>query len=201
MQLRYPTDLSAEEFARQPPEEYDTYLSRCPLHPQGGCGYARHGTYPRKSPQFLAVPRWYCRLGRKTFSLLPDCLTARLPGSLDEAEAVVKAVEEGADWQAIANKHHPHAEPPGSIRWVKRRVVYVRQAVVTSVGLLGLAAAPTVTAVKAALGVDRVLVHLRQRLSEHLQHLPAILGFFPRLFRQPENQAVFQHRTALGPSG
>jgi hypothetical protein len=57
-------------------------LPRCPLHPQGGCGFARHGTYERVSPPGTRVARWYCPEGHCTFSLLPDCLAARLSGTL-----------------------------------------------------------------------------------------------------------------------
>ena len=34
----------------------------------------------------MQVARWYCRDAHRTFSLLPDCMSARLEGSLDEAE-------------------------------------------------------------------------------------------------------------------
>ena len=63
-------------------------LKRCPSHPGGGCRFSRHGTYPRVEPPGMEVPRWYCRDAHRTFSLLPDCMSARLTGSLDEAEQV-----------------------------------------------------------------------------------------------------------------
>lgn len=55
---------------------------------------ARHGTYARLSPPGFLISRRYCPLGRRTFSLLPDCLTNRLPETLDELEQVVSAVEQ-----------------------------------------------------------------------------------------------------------
>ena len=64
-------------------------LSRCPLHPQGGCSFRRHGTYERVHPPGARIARWYCPQGHRTFSLLPDCLAARLPDTLGELEAAV----------------------------------------------------------------------------------------------------------------
>jgi hypothetical protein len=64
-------------------------LACCPLRSKGGCRSARHGTYERLSP-----PRDpYCPQGHRTFSLLPDCPAARLPGALAEVEGVVGVVE------------------------------------------------------------------------------------------------------------
>ena len=54
---------------------------------------ASHGTYGRKTPPGAKIPRWYCRESHTTISLLPDCLAARLPGTLDDLEAVVVAAE------------------------------------------------------------------------------------------------------------
>ena len=69
-------------------------LARCPLHPRGGCGFARHGTYERMSPPGTQIARWYCPQGHRTFSLLPDHLAARFPGTLSEIEQVVATVEQ-----------------------------------------------------------------------------------------------------------
>ncbi len=44
MQLRFATDLSAQQYVRQQAWK-DAQLDNCPLHPKGGCGFARHGTY------------------------------------------------------------------------------------------------------------------------------------------------------------
>ena len=49
---------------------------------------ARHGTYAPKTPAGTQVARWYCRESHTTFSLPPDCLAARLPGTLTELEKV-----------------------------------------------------------------------------------------------------------------
>jgi hypothetical protein len=42
----------------------------------------------------MRVARWYCAKGQMTFSLLPDCMCARMGVSLDEAEQVVSMSEE-----------------------------------------------------------------------------------------------------------
>ena len=55
----------------------------------GGCGFARHGTYPRKTPPGMRVTRYYCPTAHETFSLLPDCLASRFPSDLDDLERVV----------------------------------------------------------------------------------------------------------------
>ena len=39
------------------------------MHPQGGCGFARHGSYERVDPPGTRIARWYCRVGHQTFSL------------------------------------------------------------------------------------------------------------------------------------
>ncbi|EFK07399.1 conserved hypothetical protein, partial [delta proteobacterium NaphS2] len=85
MQLRYPIDLTIEEYNEQKAWEH-AELDHCPFHPEGGCDLARHGTYPRKFPEYCLVPRWYCPSAHKTISLLPDFLASRFPGTLDEIE-------------------------------------------------------------------------------------------------------------------
>ena len=55
---------------------------RAPFASVGRLLVARHGSYTRVTPQGLRIARWYCPEGRQTFSLLPDFVTARLPGLL-----------------------------------------------------------------------------------------------------------------------
>ena len=59
MQIRYATNLSAEQYVQQQAWHAAT-LSQCPLHPQGGCRFSKHGTYPRKFPEGTKIARWYC---------------------------------------------------------------------------------------------------------------------------------------------
>lgn len=73
MQLRFETTLSANEYVATQ-GWHTAVLPSCPLHPQGGCSLARHGTYTRTTPVGMRIPRWYCPQGHRTFSLLPDFL-------------------------------------------------------------------------------------------------------------------------------
>ena len=56
--------------------------------------------YARVSPPGTLIARWYCPEGHCTFSLLPDCLAARLTGTLAEVEAVVLAFEQAPSREA-----------------------------------------------------------------------------------------------------
>ena len=103
MQLRYPSGHTGESYVRARAWR-DARLSRCPNHPHGGCSFARHGTYARKTPRGTRIARWYCPQSHTTFSLLPDFLAARLPGTLDELEEVVAHAER-------ASSAHLHTRP------------------------------------------------------------------------------------------
>ena len=106
MQLRYATGLTSEDCISQEAWREAT-LERCLLHPQGGCSFRRHGTYERKRPAGARVARWYCPQGHTSFSLLPDCLAARLPDPLIELEAVVAIAEQAPSLEAAANTARP----------------------------------------------------------------------------------------------
>ena len=67
-------------------------------------GSARHGTYIRKTPRGVRVARGYCPQSRTTFSLLPDCLAARLPGTFEALAAVVVHAESASSLEAAANE-------------------------------------------------------------------------------------------------
>ena len=122
MQLRYETGLTGEQYVRAEAWR-DARLERCPNHPHGSCSFARHGTYTRKTPRGTHIARWYCRESHTTFSLLPDCLAARLPGELDTLEAVVAHAEHAPSLATAANELRRDAvELPGAMRWVERRV-------------------------------------------------------------------------------
>ena len=81
VQLRFDTGLAGAEYVTRELWRR-AILPRCPLHPRGGCGLARHGSYARKRPAGTRIARWYCPQGHRTFSLLPDHLAARFPGTL-----------------------------------------------------------------------------------------------------------------------
>jgi hypothetical protein len=132
------------------------------------------------------IARWYCPEGHRTFSLLPDCLAARLTGTLAEVEVVVRAVEQAPSRAAACARLRLGIELPGVERWVARRVASVHTALHLLRGLLPEVfggCAPTLTAFGERLGVAEVLVALRAMAEAFLPELPKPLGFVPR--RQP----------------
>ena len=103
MQLRFQTLHTGEQYVSAEGWR-EARLDRCPNHPRGGCSLARHGTYARKRPAGTRIARWYCRESHTTFSLLPDCLAARLPGTLTELEEVVAEAEQARSLMAVADQ-------------------------------------------------------------------------------------------------
>ena len=202
MQLRYETGLTAEEYVRAEAWS-DARLEHCPNHPHGGCSLASHGTYVRKTPRGAKIARWYCRESNTTFSLLPDCLAARLPGTLDALEAVVAHAERSQSLTETAKALRRNTvELPGAIRWVRRRVRLVRN-LLTSVAellperfALGIAG---LVPLRAHLDTARALVELRCLLAPHLSVLPMPLGFSRDRRRVSENRPGFQHKLGHDP--
>ena len=148
VQLRFACEHTGEEYVSQQ-GWLSASLPRCPLHPQGGCGFARHGTYERKTPAGTRIARWYCPESHTTFSLLPDCLAARLTGTLAEVEAVVRAVEQAPSQEAACAQLRLEIELPGVERWIARRLASVHTALHLLKGLLPEVfggCAPTLTA-------------------------------------------------------
>lgn len=199
MQLRFPTGLSGEDYVKREVWR-EARLERCPRHPSGGCGFRRHGTYERQSPPGTQVPRWYCRKAHQTFSLLPDCLAARLPGTLMAVEAVVGTVEEAPSLEAAADTLRPDIELPGAIRWTRRRVRAVQAGLTALRGLLPerwQSVPATVTAFGEAVAVKPVLPTLRAITSPYLAFLPAPLGFRHR--RVGGGDVTLAMQQAMGP--
>jgi hypothetical protein len=164
-------------------------LCACPLHPEGGCGLQRLGTYGRVSPAGARVARWWCPVARKSISLLPEFLAARLSGTLDEVEAVVAAVEQAGGVTAALEAVHPaDAEDAvglqGALRSMRRRVGAVHAVLLAIITLLPehfAGVMPTITGLRAALSTRRVLVALRELAAQHLHALPTPLGFAARV--------------------
>jgi hypothetical protein len=201
VQLRYATKLTSEEYVTQKAWQKAT-LDRCPRHPEGGCGFERHGTYERKKPAGALIARWYCPTDNVTFSLLPDCLAARLSGSLQEVEAVVATAERAPSLEAAADMLRPDIELQGGVRWVRRRVRLVHAALATLLGLLFTELAgyePTVWSFRSALKTEWVLPVLRERAQEHLARLPFPLGFGPRPITRWRRAGARQHFTGADP--
>jgi hypothetical protein len=196
VQLRFDTGLAGEQYVTRELWR-QARLDRCPLHPRGGCGFARHGTYERKSPAGTYIARWYCRLGHQTFSLLPDHLAARFPGILAEIERVVAAAERASSVQACADALRPDPiSLPSAMRWVRRRLARVHALLPIVVAMVPqhlqgcaptiqafherLVAAPAAgSATPAVTGwaPSSALVRLRDLLSVHLGALAHPLGF------------------------
>ena len=195
VQLRHTTKLTSEEYVTQKAWRQAS-LDLCPRHPGGGCGFARHGTYPRTKPAGMRIARWYCRDAHMTFSALPDCMAARVAGSLDEVEQVA-LLAESKGVEAAAQDLRTEIDLPGAMRWIRRRRDAVRVALLALItampGRLG--TVPRVGAVQTVLGTDRALVALREIGSDHLPALTYPLGFCrPGRLRAKRDLGV-QHET------
>lgn len=158
-------------------------LSRCPLHPKGRCGLSRNGTYPRVDPPGTRIARWYCPQGHTTFSLLPDHLAARFPGTLGEIEEVVAAVEVAPSMEAAANAlRTDDVTLATALRWIRRRVRLVRTTLTAVISLLPdlyLGTAPTLQSFRLRFAGESVLMTLRGTTALHLSGLSRPLGFRP----------------------
>lgn len=95
-------------------------LNTCPWHPQGGCGFCRHGTYPRVRPRGTLIPRWYCPTEQRTVSALPDALASHFSGTLAQIEAHVLATEQAVSIAAAAMYRRTEIELPGALRYLSR---------------------------------------------------------------------------------
>jgi len=201
MQLRFATDLSADEYVRQKAWK-DARLDYCPLHPKGGCGFARHGTYRRKFPNGTKIARWYCARGHTTFGLIPDCLSSRLSGSLIEVETVVAEVENSPSQEAAAAKLRPDIGFVGVLRWIRRRIFLVRYTLIMLIELfpaLLTDCRPTLSSFRSVLSVEHVLPELRVHAAAYLHILPPPIGFGPRLEPEKFKKNHFQHKTGTDP--
>ena len=205
VQLRLETKLTLEQYITERAWESASF-ERCPLHPGGGCGSARHGTYIRKHPVPVPIARMYCAEGHTTFSLLPDFLASRLPGTLDELEQVAVTVEAAASLEKAASELRP-AEVVAAVtsraatRWTSRRMTLLRAALMAVAGLLPelLVGVSTVTDLRARLGTQRALVALRAMCAAHLSSLAPPLGFGPRPALRRRRPGALQHNQGEEP--
>jgi hypothetical protein len=199
VQLRFDCGLTGEEYVTQQAWR-NASLPFCPLHPRGGCGYTRHGTYERLSPPGTLIARWYCPQGHSTISLLPDCLPARLPGTFDELESLVLQVGQSPSLEAACADLRPEIDLPGVLRWARRRIQAVQAVLVILKGLMPAyfrPCEPTLRSFALHLGVEPVLPALRSIAAPYLQSLPTPLGFRPRSRHSGEaNQC---HQQLAGP--
>jgi hypothetical protein len=203
VQLRFESDLTGEEYVSQQAWR-NASLRRCPLHPEGGCGLARHGTYERRSPPGTRIARWYCPKGHRTFSLLPDCLAARMPGTLAEIEAFLVSREQAKSLEAACLDLRPEIEWPGLLRWARRRIQAVYTALHLLKGLLPTlfeGCPPTLAGFSQRLGSEGVLPALRSIAAPFLAELPTPLGLRPRRPRGARPDRALQHSTGADPPG
>jgi len=202
VQLRFASGLTSDEYVTREAWR-EASLERCPLHPDGGCGLARHGTYRRVSPEGTRIARWYCRLGHCTFSLLPDCLAARFPGALADIEQVVATVERAASIEAAANLLRPDPVTLASaVRWVMRRVRLARIALQSWITLWPehlQGCAPSVHELRARLGCAQILVAGRALAAELLHALPRFVGFAPPAWRSSGRKKPDQQHMGADP--
>ena len=202
MQLRFRTGLTGEQYVTTQGWR-DATLVRCPNHPGGGCSLARHGTYARKTPAGTCIARWYCPESHTTFSLLPDCLAARLPGTLTELEDAVVAAERFPSVAAAAAAvRSGRSEPPGAMRWLRRRIRLVRRALSAVRGLLPerfAGCSPTILAFRDRLATDAALAWLREMAAPQLRSLPTPLGYAHHTTTPGHPVVPFQQRVGHAP--
>lgn len=199
MQLRHETGLTSRQYVTEEGWR-QARLKSCPFHP-GGCSLRRHGTYERVDPPGMRVARAYCQLAQTTISLLPDCLAVRLPGSLDEIEQTIVAVERARSVEAATEVVRPDIQLPGAVRWVRRRRAGVRAALIALLTLMPgqLGSEASVRALRRVLSTERALVALRGIGAAHLPNLPRPLGFRAPSPRRAERERSPQHETGPDP--
>lgn len=202
VQLRHECPLSGEAYVARSAWR-DASLAACPRHPRGGCGLVRHGTYRRCLPVGMRITRFYCPTARETFSLLPDCLASHFPGALDAIEHVVATVETARSVEAAADVLRPDITLASAVRWVRRRLMPIRLALLTVVTLLPdlFTGDARLVAVRAALATSSALVTLRTDIAPHLATLPAPLGFHPRAARRDARLSAAPHGMGADDTG
>jgi hypothetical protein len=181
LQLPFRTSSSVDAYIRNREWRY-ARLAGCPVHPSGGCAFARHGSYARATPRGLRIARWYCPEGRRTFSLLPDFLAARLLGPLASIEESVTIASSAKSMEAAADAlRGPDVTLPSAVRWLRRRVQAFRMAlrhVVAPETVIGRHARERTSGNDIEGG--HLLLGLRQSLPlQMLNRIPAPLGFKP----------------------
>jgi hypothetical protein len=154
-------------------------LSHCPLHPDGRCSLCRHGSYERLTTPGVRIARWYCREGRRTFSLLPDFLAARLPGLLATIEDSVILAGSARSMEAAADVLRGlDISLPCAVRWLRRRVSAVRASIAAAAAIAPRLMSSFMAEATSRSDAAPVLLRLRTELtSEILDWIPAPLGF------------------------
>ena len=200
MQVRFATPATSETYISAKLWQHAT-LNCCPWHPGGGCGFARHGTYSRVKPANTRIRRWYCPKARRTVSALPDCLASHRSGTLDQCEAVVRAVEQAPSLATACESMRTDIELPGALRYITRMVRAIHSALQSIKGLFPaqFLCEPTLSAFSAVVDTPSTLMGLRAIGSRYLPQLPTPLGFNPHSNKVHNNKTELQHRTGRDP--
>jgi len=138
-------------------------------------------------------------MGHATFSLLPDCLAARLPGTLLEVEVVLNKVQDSPSQEAAAEEIRDDIELIGALRWVRHRIFLIQvtlNMLIEIVSDLPKNCTPNISCFQEFFDVQFVLPVLRGYVSSHLQILPPPIGFGPSP-KKKKNR--FQHKMGTDP--
>lgn len=201
VQVRLATLSTGEDYVTEKQWLRATLL-RCPWHPQGGCGFCRHGTYPRVRPRGTLIARWYCPTARRTVSALPDALASHFSGTLAQIEAHVRAVELSVSLEAAASTRRLEIELPGALRYLSRICKAVHKALNICRGLqpTALSGVPaTLIGFTRCLDKGHVLTGLRHLMARYLWQLPTPVGFNPSRHNSHERPGALQHQTGRDP--
>jgi hypothetical protein len=136
---------------------------------------------------------------------LPDCLSSRLRGDLDEVEGAVVAIEaqraSGASVESAAGDVREDIELPGALRWARRRLIGIRQSLSTLATVLPQLSGTggRLADVRCVLGTEHALVRLREVASAKMGMLPPPLGYGPRHRSRGERRRRSQHEAGPDP--
>jgi hypothetical protein len=132
-------------------------LEECRLHPGAGCTVVRHGTYARVSPPGMQVPRFRCATRGGTISLLPGFLASHVTGRSKPSRTPPLSPRDPDPGRRRGGAQRPAEADdavtlPAALRWLLRRVAWVREAFTTLTTLLPAlhGTAPTVAAMRSA---------------------------------------------------
>lgn len=153
----------------------------------------------------MRIARYYCPRSHKTYSLLPDCLSSRFSGDLVDVEEVVARVEQSSGIEAAAALLRPiEISLPCAVRWVRRRLVPVRAALLAIFTLFPdrfVGNMPCVGEARRILCTPSALPVLRELSAGHLAALPPPLGFGPRVQPRRRRRAHRQQKVGADPPG
>lgn len=183
MQLRFETELTAEEYVSREEWRNASFPPCLKGHCGRDCGLMRHGTYGRKTPVPMRVARFDCRDCQTTISCLPDFAAARRRGSLQEIEDAMIVLAEAPSRWAAARRLFPHRdELSNAVRGLRRAFTAVSvflAAVVTLRPDLFRGTPADLVSMRAALGTETLLADLRREMTDQLRFLPPPVGFRP----------------------